>query len=267
MRKLSKYFMEVRVRCFDTGHDKEQLLHVLAQISEIFDMMNGKKQTTAAEFNNLKKSLLHSINTLTDPKSFVTHSLLNLVSNFVLPQEGQTSLPTFQLMFDQQNKFVSSFLQAAVPKKTPQVTELPHNEKPSAMDINMHLNQVTLSETHSEQAFLAAAGALAYWKILHERFREFVPRSIEYHLVHRFSRQIRARLMNRFCLLRYEPAGAAKKPEFNGDFDPDSEEPERPDVEEMLLEPKEHKIRRELLNREFASLSKVISHVREFPST
>ncbi|CAG8691785.1 7427_t:CDS:2, partial [Funneliformis mosseae] len=44
-----------------------------------------------------------------------------------------------------------------------------------------------LRNTIKEHAFLAATGALAYWKMSHSKFREIVPRIVEYYLVHQFA--------------------------------------------------------------------------------
>ncbi|RUS20843.1 hypothetical protein BC937DRAFT_94212 [Endogone sp. FLAS-F59071] len=259
LRKVGKYFYEIRVRAVKTNGDDAQLYEAIGQGSNLIDIMFGKKQATAESFNFLKDALVKNINLIANPQEFVTTSLLTFVANWALPDNGQAILPTVQDMFGQKSKFASDILQATMPKNTklPTANESSADgRKQSAMIISMQLNLIIHAETHYEQAFLASAGSLTYWKMLHERFRESIPRTIEYYLVHQFSNQIRTCMMSHFGLLKYSPRDISKEP--------NTEQLDMPDVEEMLLEPKEVKVRRSQLEAELINLNRVVSDLRTF---
>ncbi|CAG8624752.1 286_t:CDS:2, partial [Funneliformis mosseae] len=77
-------------------------------------------------------------------------------------------------------------------------------ETPSTATISA-INHSILRNTINEHAFLAATGALAYWKMSHSKFREIVPRIVEYYLVHQFAIRLGMHLRAHFRLLGAEP--------------------------------------------------------------
>ncbi|CAB5395669.1 unnamed protein product [Rhizophagus irregularis] len=112
-----------------------------------------------------------------DNKSDSSRKLIDEIKSSKIMSE-MPSTATLSMMLSIKNQYLDKLI-GVVPSKS--------NEE--------SVNQSILRNTISEHAFLAATGALAYWKMAHTKFREVIPRIVEYYLVHQFSIRLKMDLL------------------------------------------------------------------------
>jgi hypothetical protein len=205
LKKQSKYFIKVRILAATSKHESNELQEILTYGSKLFDMMYNV-DTDEEEFERTKDYLINAIS-VREPNE-ASQKLLEEIRSAKIHTD-MPSTATLSMMLAIKNSYLDKLIGIT-----------PQNEDSK--------NQSVLASTINEQAFLAATvfilmsyygltlifytiykliffiifqGALAYWKMSHSKFREVVPRIVEFYLVHQFAIRLGMHLRAHFNLL------------------------------------------------------------------
>ncbi|CAB4374220.1 unnamed protein product [Rhizophagus irregularis] len=181
LKKQSKYFIKYRILSASSKQESNDLRSIVDLGSKIFDMMYDD-DADEEEFEKLKNDLTEILSEM-DNKSDSSRKLIDEIKSSKIMSE-MPSTATLSMMLSIKNQYLDKLI-GVVPSKS--------NEE--------SVNQSILRNTISEHAFLAATGALAYWKMAHTKFREVIPRIVEYYLVHQFSIRLKMDLLGYFKLV------------------------------------------------------------------
>ncbi|CAJ0889279.1 7793_t:CDS:2 [Entrophospora sp. SA101] len=249
LKKQYKYYMEMRV----LSANKEirgKLTKIIDLGGKYFDAFNNRSSTPTSSdttnFENIKNELIKVLSE-NQTKDEVSQRLIEDIKS----SNGKTpSTATVSMMITAKNMFLEKLI----------------NKVPKNSDSKQ--NSELLSSTINEQAFLAATGALAYWKMVHSRFRETVPRVVEYYLVHKFSSRLGTHLRRYFGFLTLGREESSDTLEENDDIihrtsnRNDDLSDSVPDLDHLLGENPEFTEKREKLEEEIKTLSMIIDKVR-----
>nr|CAG8563722.1 10111_t:CDS:2 [Entrophospora candida] len=249
LKKQYKYYMEMRVLSANK-EIRAKLTKIIDLGGKYFDAFNNRPSTPtssdATNFENVKNELIKVLSE-TQTKDEVSQRLIEDIKS----SNGKTpSTATVSMMITAKNMFLEKLI----------------NRVPKNSDSKQ--NSELLSSTINEQAFLAATGALAYWKMVHSRFRETVPRVVEYYLVHKFSSRLGTHLRRYFGFLTLGREESSDTLEENDDIihrtssRNDNLSDSVPDLDHLLGENPEFTEKREKLEEEIKTLSMIIDRVR-----
>lgn len=223
LKKISKYYMKFRILA-TSKHASSELQEVLTYGQRLYDLMYDE-ETDEDEFERAKANLINAIS-VRDPNE-ATQKLIEEVRSARITIDSP-STATLSMMLAIKNAHLEKLIEAT-----------PKNEDET--------NKTILQGTINEQAFLAATGALAYWKMAHAKFREMVPRAVEYYLVYKFATDLGGRLRSHFRLLGTEQ----------------NQEANTLNLKDLLGEDPENAKNREEWQQSIDNLSTVIDKVRK----
>ncbi|CAG8446764.1 12393_t:CDS:2 [Acaulospora morrowiae] len=229
IKKQKKYHMQLRVLCATSAQDQEQSRKILAAISGLLEMMQDNN--TPAESLELTKNYLIEEIRKTGSLDSASQQLIEEVKSARIGGEN-VSTATLSMIHAVKNSYVDKMI-GIVPRTTD------HEE-----------NKAILNNNTNEQAFLAATGALAYWKMLHSRFRETIPRVVEYYLVYRFAGDLGNYLRECF----------SAAPEIESDSDM-FDRNRSMDLNELLGEDPENAIKRRKWMDDLDTLNRIIDKI------
>ncbi|CAG8460533.1 2613_t:CDS:2 [Funneliformis caledonium] len=231
LKKQSKYFIKLRILSAVSKQEGQDLKTIMELGSKLFDMMYSE-DTIEEDFERVKSDL---INLITDCHENLDDSSQKLIEE-IKSSRISTEMPstaTLSMMLIIKNQYLDKLI-GVVPKSEDST------------------NQTILRTTVNEHAFLAATGALAYWKMSHSKFREVVPRVVEYYLVHQFAIRLGMHLRQHFRLLGSDPEPSESP-----------ENPEHIDLKNLLGEDPLCAKNREEWENNSAVLSSIIDRVRK----
>ncbi|CAI2163221.1 966_t:CDS:2 [Funneliformis geosporum] len=187
LKKQSEYFIKLRILAAGSKRTNQDLKAVLELGSKLFDMMYDK-DVSDNDFDKVKTDLIDLIDNISEREDFNDESakkLIGEIEKLDLATNASPSSTTLSTMLSIKNSYLDRLIRVI----------------PESDDSRNHS---ILKNTIKEHAFLAATGALAYWKMSHSKFREIVPRIVEYYLVHQFAIRLGMHLRTHFRLLGVE---------------------------------------------------------------
>ncbi|CAI2173238.1 12815_t:CDS:2 [Funneliformis geosporum] len=196
LKKQSKYFIKLRILAASSRQENQHLKEALDLGTKLFDMMYNE-EANDDEFDQIKSRLINHI-AIHGEVNVTSQRLIEEIKSLRLATETP-STATISAMLTIKNSYLDRLIRI--------IPESEHSR-----------NHSILRNTINEHAFLAATGALAYWKMSHSKFREIVPRIVEYYLVHQFAIRLGMHLRTHFRLLGAEPTNQAD-PDENIDLD------------------------------------------------
>jgi len=180
-RKSSKYYLRLRIASAHSA-DPQQGPRYIDELVAKFQSMWHDANADEDSFNQAKTELIDELKRT---------------------RTGSTVDPQMQHIIDIiQSSQLSNPISAPTASQVDLLKNLLLRQMPPIGATNQSdPNLTTMINTIHEQSIVAASNALAYWKIAHSRFREYVPRAIEYYLLSQFSKNVEGELLRGFGML------------------------------------------------------------------